>query len=196
MEEARLGSLLEVIERDAEKIVPYSSDRCFVLKAEDQKVSDIIEGCKEKGIQIQFLDITSEFGVPCYRAFIRGPGGVILKGSGANLDGRRAALSAMTEIPYPYPYWFGSMPAPQGVSSLEYESLPDYSTDNPTMDLHLMEDLLITNGYNPIYVDLTRKDLNIPVVKTLIPGLEILTVFDRFSPLGIRQFGHYLKASQ
>jgi len=59
--------------------------------------------------------------------------------------------------------------------------------------LRLIEKLLIMNDYMPIYVDLTREDLDVPVVKALIPGLEIMTVVDRFSPLSIRQFGHYLK---
>lgn len=194
IQEARLGSLLEVIERDAEKVVPYSADKCFLLEAEDQKISEIIDRCKQKGIQIQFLDITSEFGIPCYKAFIQGPGGIILKGSGAHLDGKRAALAAMTEIPYPYPFWFGSMPAPEGVSLLEFEALPNYSSDDTIQDLHLSEKVLIKNGYKPIYIDLTREKLGIPVVKCLVPGLEMMTVLDRFSPVNIRQFGHYLKA--
>jgi ribosomal protein S12 methylthiotransferase accessory factor len=194
IQEARLGSLLEVIERDAEKVVPYSGDNCFLLESEDQKVSEIIDRCKQKGIQIQFLDITSEFGIPCYKAFIQGPGGIILKGSGAHLDGKRAALAAMTEIPYPYPFWFGSTPAAEGVSLLEFEALPNYSSGDTAQDLQLLEKLLIKNGYSPIYIDLTREDLDIPVVKCLVPGLEIMTVLDRFSPLNIRQFGHYLKA--
>ena len=193
IEGAKLGSLLEVIERDAERVVPYSVDRCFFMESEDQKVNDIIEGCMQKGIQIRLLDITPEFGVPCYRAFIQGPGGVILKGTGAHLDGKIAVVAAMTEIPYPYPYWFGSMPAPEGLNTLEYEALPDYSSGDEKKDLHLIEKLLIMNGYKPIYVDLTREDLDIPVVKALVPGLEIMTVVDRFSPLSIRQFGHYLK---
>jgi ribosomal protein S12 methylthiotransferase accessory factor YcaO len=184
---------LEVIERDAERVVPYSVDRCFFMESEDQKVNDFIEGCMQKGIQIRLLDITPEFGVPCYRAFIQGPGGVILKGTGAHLDGKIAVVAAMTEIPYPYPYWFGSMPAPEGLNTLEYEDLPDYSSGDPEKDLQLMEKLLVMNGYKPIYVDLTKKDLDIPVAKALVPGLEIMTVVDRFSPLSIRQFGHYLK---
>lgn len=196
IQEARLSSLLEVVERDAEKVVPYSKDKCFLLETENKKVSEIIDSFKQKGIQIQFLDITSEFGIPCYKAFIQGPGGIILKGSGAHLDGKRAALAAMTEIPYPYPFWFGSMPAPDGVDLLEYEALPDYSTGDTAQDLHLLEKLLIKNGYEPIYVDLTREDVDIPVVKCLVPGLEIMTVLDRFSPLNIRQFGHYLMASR
>jgi len=192
LESARLSALLEVIERDAEKVIPYTRKQAFLLRSDDRKVSDILEDCGQKGIQIQFLDITPEIGVPCYKAFVQGPGGVILKGTGAHLEGRHALLSAMTEIPYPYPYWFGSMPAPQGLEYVQYEDLPDYASGDPSKDLDFLERLLIRNGYTPVYVDLTREDLGIPVVKALVPGLEIMTVLDRFSPLGLRQFGHYL----
>jgi ribosomal protein S12 methylthiotransferase accessory factor YcaO len=192
MEGARLSALLEVIERDAEKVVPYTKKQAFLLESDDMKVSGILETCGQKGIQIQFLDITPETGIPCYKAFVQGPGGVILKGTGAHLDGKRALLSAMTEIPYPYPYWFGSMPPPEGLEFVQYEDLPDYASGDPSTDLALLEKLLSLNGYAPIYVDLTREDLGIPVVKALVPGLEIMTVLDRFSPLGLRQFAHYL----
>jgi ribosomal protein S12 methylthiotransferase accessory factor YcaO len=196
LEAARLSALLEVIERDAEKVVPYTKGQAFLLRSDDMKVSGILETCGQKGIQIQFLDITPETGIPCYKAFVQGPGGIILKGTGAHLDGKRALLSAMTEIPYPYPYWFGSMPAPEGLDFVQYENLPDYASGDPSRDLALMERLLGLNGYSPIYVDLTREDLSIPVVKALVPGLEIMTVLDRFSPLNLRQFGHYLARTQ
>jgi ribosomal protein S12 methylthiotransferase accessory factor YcaO len=192
LEGARLSALLEVIERDSEKVVPYTKKQAFLLRSDDMKVSGILETCGQKGIQIQFLDITPETGIPCYKAFVQGPGGVILKGTGAHLDGKRALLAAMTEIPYPYPYWFGSMPPPEGLEFMQYEDLPDYASGDPSADLALLEKLLALNGYAPIYVDLTREDLGIPVVKALVPGLEIMTVLDRFSPLGLRQFGHYL----
>jgi len=191
-ESARLSALLEVMERDAEKVVPYDPKRAFLLTSEDPKVNDILETCRRKGIHIRFLDITPETGIPCYKAFVQGPGGVILKGTGAHLNGKRAILSALTEIPYPYPYWFGSMPVPEGLESRAYEDLPDYASDDPSTDLALLERLLGLNGYTPLYVDLTRYDLGIPVVKALVPGLEMMTVFDRFSPLGLRQFAHYL----
>jgi hypothetical protein len=41
-------------------------------------------------------------------------------------------------------------------------------------------------------VDLTREDTAIPVCRALVPGLEMMTAFDRFTPLGLRQFAHYL----
>ncbi|MBW1784204.1 MAG: YcaO-like family protein [Deltaproteobacteria bacterium] len=195
LEAAKLSALLEVIERDAEKVVPYTKGRSFLLKSDDMKVSDILESNLQKGIQIQFSDMTPEIGIPCYKAFVQGPGGVILKGTGAHLDGKRALLSAMTEIPYPYPYSFGSMPPPEGLGFAQYEDLPDYASNDPATDLALVERVLIQNGYTPVYVDLTREDLGIPVVKAMVPGLEIMTVLDRFSPLSLRQFGHYLARS-
>ncbi len=195
MEEARLSGLLEVLERDAEKVVPYREDKRFLLHADDPKVSDTLERMQEKGIQIQFLDLTQEFGIPCYKAFIQGPGGVILKGTSANLDGRRAVVSAMTEIPYPYPYWFGSTAPPDGIRTVTEGELPSLSTGDPAQDLRILEKVLLRNGYRPIYVDLTREELEIPVVKVLVPGLEMTTVLDRFSPLSLRKFGHYAGAA-
>jgi ribosomal protein S12 methylthiotransferase accessory factor YcaO len=191
MEDAKLHAILEVIERDADKVMPYSRNRCFGLDADDSKVRETIEGNMRKGIQLQLLDITSEFGIPCYRAFVQGPGGVLLKGSAAHLDGRAAVVSALTEVPYPYPYWFGSMPAAGDQKILDYEDLPNFSSGDRKRDLDSVESLLLKNGYRPVYLDLTRSDLDIPVVKVLIPGLEMMTVFDRFTPLGLRQFGHY-----
>jgi ribosomal protein S12 methylthiotransferase accessory factor len=192
-EEARLSGLLEVIERDAEKVVPYRENRCFLLSSDDPKVNDTIERMKQKGIQIQFLDLTQEFGVPCYKAFIQGPGGVILKGTAANLDGKRAVVSAMTEIPYPYPYWFGSTAPPKGLRTVNDRELPCFSSGDAAKDLRILEEVLLGNGYHPICVDLTREELGIPVVKVLVPGLELTSVLDRFCPLSLRKFGHYLK---
>ncbi|MBW2093682.1 MAG: YcaO-like family protein [Deltaproteobacteria bacterium] len=193
MEEARLSGLLEVIERDAEKVVPYCESRRFLLSSDDPKVHDIIGGMKRKGIQIQFLDLTQEFGIPCYKAFIQGPGGVILKGTAAHLDGKRAVASAMTEIPYPYPYWFGSTAPPEGLRTVNDEELPCFSSGDVSKDLRILEEVLLRNGFHPIYVDLTREELEIPVVKVLVPGLELTSVLDRFSPLSLRKFAHYFR---
>ncbi len=191
LEEAKLHSLLEVIERDAESVMPYSSERCFLLESDDPPVKDILHRCRKEGIQIQFLDITSEFGIPCYKAFIQGPGGEILKGCAAHLDGKRAVVSALTEVPF-HSSWFRTVPAPCGLKKVKDETLADYSSGNVAQDLRLLERLLVANGFRPIYVNLTREDLDIPVVKALIPGLEMFAEFDRFSTLSPRQFVHYL----
>lgn len=189
---AKLSALLEVIERDAEKVVPFAEERCFLMDMEGAEGAEILDSLALKGIVIQFRDMTSEFGIPCYQAFIVGPGGVILKGSAAHLDGRHALLSALTEIPYPYPYWFGAVPPPPTLPVRRMRDIPCYASGDVEADLRRVEGLLEANRFAPIYVDLTREDLGIPVYRALVPGLEMMTVYDRFSPLCLRQFGHYL----
>jgi len=193
MDEAKLHALLEYIERDSEKIGFWSQERCFLLETEEPAVGDILSSCKKKGIHIQFLDMTPDFGVPCYKAFVKTITGGILKGCGAHLDGKIAAVRALTELAYPYPYWCGSIPAPKEIKTAYYEELPNYSSGNVSQDLDTLERLLIMNNFHPIYVDLTRKDLDIPVVKVIIPGLEMMPVLDRFSNFNERLFINYLK---
>jgi ribosomal protein S12 methylthiotransferase accessory factor YcaO len=193
LEEAKLHALLEVIERDSERVMPFVPDRCFCMAWDNAAVKEIQDRCKAQGIEVTFLDMTSELGVPCYKAFIQGPNGEILKGTAANLDGKRAAISALTEVPY-HPSWFRPAPPRQGLEILGEESLPDHSSGEAGRDLELLETLLVKNGYGPIYVNLTRQDLGIPAVKALIPGLELFAEFDQFSRLSLRQFAHYARA--
>jgi ribosomal protein S12 methylthiotransferase accessory factor len=192
LEEAKLHGLLEIIERDAEKVMPYTPKRCFVLESDDPPVKDILDRCANQGLQVQFLDITTEFGLPCYKAFVQGPNGEILKGCAAHLDGKRALMSALTEVPF-HPSWFHPVATANDLNVARHEELPDYSSGDIRRDLELLEKLLVVNGYRPIYVNLIRSDLDIPVVKTLIPGLEIFAEFDQFSGLHLRQFCHYLE---
>jgi ribosomal protein S12 methylthiotransferase accessory factor YcaO len=193
LEEAKLHALLEVIERDCERLMPYLPDRCFLLESDSPPVQEFLDRAKAEGTQIQFLDITTELGVPCYKAFMQGPNGEILKGCAAHLDGTMAAVSALLEVPY-HASWFRPAPAPKGLKIIKQTDLPTYSTSNPAQDLERLEALLVANGYGPVYVDLTREDLDIPVVKAIVPGLEMFADFDAFSSLGLRQFVHYLDA--
>jgi ribosomal protein S12 methylthiotransferase accessory factor YcaO len=48
------------------------------------------------------------------------------------------------------------------------------------------------NGLQPHYADITRGDLNIPVVRAMVPGLELMYDFDQFSRLSPRLFANYL----
>jgi ribosomal protein S12 methylthiotransferase accessory factor len=193
LEEAKLHALLEVIERDCERIMPFAPQRCFLLESHVPTVKAVQERSRDQGVEVVFLDITSELGVPCYKAFIRGPDGEILKGCAAHLDGQRAALSALTEVPF-HPSWFRPAPLVQGLQRVKHENLPNYSSGYAAQDLQRLESLLVANGYRPVYVNLTRKDLDIPVVKALVPGLELFAEFDPFSNLSFRQFAHYVRA--
>lgn len=191
MYEAKVAGLTEVIERDSDATVLFDPDRCFRIESDDPEISRLLQAYKDDGIDVWFLDVTTEFGVPCYKSVVLGRHGDVNKGSGCSLDGKSALLSAMTETAYPYP-GPKSGPAPEGLPVRKLEDLPDYSTGSAEGDLMVLEKTLMGNGYTPAYVDLTRKDLDIPVTRAIVPGLEIISDFDHYSRVSPRLFRNYL----
>ncbi len=191
--EARLSAVYEVLERDSEAVNPYHPSRCFRIYSKDTRMSALLEDYRARGIHLQFQDISPGFGIPCCTCFVTHRDGTVAKGGGANLSGQRAVLSALTETPYPYPVGPPSTPVPADLPWLEFENLPDFSTGIPDQDLMLVERTMLANGFVPIYVDITRKDLDIPVVKVLIPGMEMMADFDQYCRIGSRLFNNYLK---
>ncbi|CAN2047735.1 ribosomal protein S12 methylthiotransferase accessory factor [Candidatus Magnetomoraceae bacterium gMMP-1] len=192
LEEAKVSALLEFIERDSEIITPYDPEKCFKITTNDQYIGMLLEDYKNKEIHLQFQDITQEFGLPCYKCFVVGPGGEIVKGSCAHLSGKHALLSAMTETPYPYPSSPHSKQVPDSLPVLNLEELPDYSTKSPDLNLNILEKLLTANNFYPIYVDLTRQDLGIPVVRALIPNMQLIMDYDFLSRVPFRLFRNYM----
>jgi ribosomal protein S12 methylthiotransferase accessory factor len=191
--EARLGALYELLERDNEAVNPYHPARCFRVHSEDERIRALFDDYRARGIHLQFQDISPAFGIPCCTCFVVHRDGTVAKGGGVNLNGKRAVLSALTETPYPYPGGPPSSPAPAALPWLAFESLPDFSTGMPDLDLKLVEETLMGNGYSPIYVDITREDLKIPVVKALVPNFELIADFDQYSRISPRLFNNYLK---
>jgi ribosomal protein S12 methylthiotransferase accessory factor len=196
MEEAKLCALLEYIERDSEKVMLFSPDRYFLLEAEDPILNNTLTTWKKKGVHIQFLDLTSEIGVPCYKAFFIHSRGGFSRGWGAHLDGKIAINRALCELTSTYFLSgnYSTKPLTEEIQrTVKYEKLPNYSSGNVNNDLWILEKLLMMNGLHPIYVNLTKKDLDIPAVRAIIPGMEMLPDFDKYSNFSKRQFRDYLK---
>ena len=191
--EARLSALYEVLERDSEAVNPYHPSRCFRIYSKDSQMKALFEDYRARGIHLQFQDISPAFGIPCCTCFVTHRDGTVAKGGGANLNGKWAVLSALTETPYPYPGGPPSAPASPDLPWLQFEALPDFSTGTPDKDLMLVEKTLLANGFSPIYVEITRKDVEIPVVKALVPGFEMMADFDQYSRINPRLFNNYLK---
>ncbi|PIE56825.1 MAG: hypothetical protein CSA34_02355 [Desulfobulbus propionicus] len=188
MDRARVTALLEVIERDAESVTPHNTRRCFRLESRDGQRAALLDDFARRGIAVFFEDITPELGVPCYRAFVLGPEGQVVKGAAAGLHGPEACFSAMLEVPYPYPWGPPGRPAPEGLPVCVLEDLPDLSTGSFSGDLALLETALAASGRMPAYVDLTRADLDIPVCRAVVPGMELMADFDHNSRLSPRLF--------
>lgn len=190
---ARLTALLEVLERDAEAVSPFDPARLFRLESRDPQTAGLLAEYAAKGIDPVFRDLTTDLGVPCYQCFVRGPEGQLVRGCSAHLDGGRAALSALLETPYPFPFGPPSQPGPENLPVRALEDLPDFSTGDIDADLALLETCLGANGITPLYADLTRKDLRLPVVRAIVPGLEWASDFDPSARVSPRLWGAYVR---
>ncbi|SKA79766.1 YcaO-type kinase domain-containing protein [Paucidesulfovibrio gracilis DSM 16080] len=190
-EEARLSALCEVLERDADAVHPLNLHHCFRIRTDDPELRTHLDRLEEHGIHVWFQDVTTELGVPCYRSFVTGLRGDVNKGLGCGLSGPRALVSALTETPYPLP-GPASAPTPANLPERRVEDLPDLSTGSAAGDLQVLEQTLVANNLSPHYADMTRANLEIPVCRAIVPGLELLNEFDVFSNLCPRLFRNYL----
>ncbi|NLV97802.1 MAG: YcaO-like family protein [Desulfovibrionales bacterium] len=184
-EEAKVSGLTEIIERDCELTSVFTDQQCFRLTSRNPEAAELLAAHQAQGIDVIFQNLTSEIGVPCYKSFVRTKEGTLIKATGAGLSGQRAALSALTETPYPYPHGPSSAQGPD-LPMRSLEDLPDYSTGSARGDLFLLEALLKEQGYHPLYANLTKKEVGLPVYRCLVPGLEIATDFDQFSRISPR----------
>ncbi|MBU0992627.1 MAG: YcaO-like family protein [Proteobacteria bacterium] len=192
IEQAKVSALLEVIERHQESTMPVDKSTFFRFVSRNEKIASLLQAYRNAGVELQFQDITGPMGIPCCRCFVVDKAGEIQKGAAASLSAKRAIISAITETTCPFPDSPPSQPGPQDLICVDYEDLPDYSTGDPTSDLALLEALLIRNRYQPYYINLTRKDIGLPVVKAIIPGMEILGDFDGYSRVHPELFRNYL----
>lgn len=195
-EEARVAALLEAVERHCAATTPFTTDTVFHAVARESRLYRLFAGYRQAGIEVQFQDLTPRMGIPCCKCFVTTGVGDVVSATGAHLDARRALLSALTEVPYPFPEGGPSGPGMGRNVIVRHEELPDYRTGSAEGDLRLLETLLLRNGVEPIYVDLTRSDLEIPVVRAILPGLEVAGDFGPLSRVHPRLFARYLDAQK
>jgi len=191
--QAKLAGLLEVLERDSEVLGFYEPQKCFRLNVRQGPVAKLLDRLSQQGVCVIFQDLTNEMGLPCYKAFVQSEDGKIIKGTGAHLNGEKAVVSALTEVPHPFPHGPKTKPWPGELPEKELQDLPDYSLGSVEADLYQIESLLTKNNYFPIYVHLTRKDLGLPVIRAIVPGLELLADFDDTTRVRPRLWERYKK---
>ncbi len=173
MAQARLQGVCETLERDAAALAVHDPSRCFLPVSDDPELATHLDALRQAGVQPILEDITSPFGVPAYRCVVRHQDGEEVSWATAcHPSGPRAAVSALLETMYPFPGGEPSAQPPEGLAERRIEDLPDHSTGDPEQDLALLEEVLTKSGHPPVYCDLTREDLALPVVRCLIPGLE------------------------
>lgn len=194
MEQAKCAALLEIFERDAEATTLFTKADCFKLAADASthpREAALLADYAARGINVLFQDITGPMGVPVYQAFVVSLKGAVARGHGAGLSGAAAAISALTETPFPYPDGGPSGPMLRKMPTRMLHELPDFSLPTHADALALLEDLLIRNGRAPVYVPLTRQGLDFPVVRAFIPGMELTADRDIFSRIPLRLYQAY-----
>lgn len=192
MAQAKVAALLEIVERHQAATMPYDLSTCFHLVSRDAQIAALLEVYRQAGVNLWFQDITPKNGIPCCRCFAVEKSGEVHIGAAAHLDARRAIVSAITETTCPFPNTPPTKPAPDNLTLVGYENLPDFSTGDTAQDLALLENLFLQNDYQPCYVDLTRRDIGLPVVKAIVPGMEVLGDFDDYSRVHPELYENYL----
>ena len=207
LEEAIVQGFLELVERDAYAIWWYNKLQCPEVdlgQFDDSYIRDLRKQLAETGRRLWVLDVTSDLGIPTFVAithWIKDGRENIEFGSGAHFDTRIALLRALTEINQFLSLGLigggtGEKSSLDGVTPLRLEDHPylmpsKQSVVHPEINSkfgHLdtraqvmaCVDLAKQAGHDFLVLDQTRPDIEVPVVRVIVPGLRHF--YRRFAP--------------
>ncbi|MCP8317860.1 MAG: YcaO-like family protein, partial [archaeon] len=177
-------------------------------------VKESIKNFERNDIKIILRDITSNLGIPVIAAVsddlrLRDPA-LLTIGFGAHLDPEIATIRALTEVAQSRltqiqgaredtyraefmrmlgyerikrtnKHWFS-----ESNDFKEIRSIPNLSKRDILEEIMLVVSILKERGFNHIIVvDLTRKEVGVPTVRVIVPGLEVYSLdSDRIGPRG------------
>ena len=206
MEEAVLHATFELVERDAWSIAEYRNLPVpDVIADPDSLPGKLIARFAEHGVEVHLKDLTCDTGIPTIGAAAddvatKDPE-MLTIGVGTHLDPEIAAVRAITEVAQSRAthrdgkkinaqlqratvqmgyervkelnrLWFG-----EGRGSVKLSDIPDGSTDDVLDDIEVVLGRLVDAGFDRVVaVDLTRPELDVPVVRMVIPGMEVWTM--------------------
>jgi ribosomal protein S12 methylthiotransferase accessory factor len=206
LEEAIVQAFLELVERDAYAIWWYNRLRraeVDLKQFDDSYVRDLQDQFADAGRRLWVLDVTSDLGIPAYVAIMHwmqnGHENVEF-GSGAHFDRRIALLRSLTELTQFMSVGMmggasGEKPTLDGVTPLRLEDHPFLIPaddpiippapglrlhDNTRDQVNACVEIATRAGYDFLVLDQTRPDVEVPVVRVLVPGLRHF--YRRFGP--------------
>jgi ribosomal protein S12 methylthiotransferase accessory factor len=207
LEEAIVQGFLELVERDSYAIWWYNRlQRAEVdlSRFDDSYVRDLRTQLAETGRRLSVLDITSDLGVPSYVALshsVENAEDFVEYGSGSHFDARIAMLRALTELNQFLS--IGLMGARNAQTSSDDGSGPFRLRDHPYLipsggaavrpdfsakfggldrreQVMACVDIAKREGLDFLVLDQTRPDIEVPVVRVVVPGLRHF--YRRFAP--------------
>jgi bacteriocin biosynthesis cyclodehydratase domain-containing protein len=206
-EEAIVQGFLELVERDAYAIWWYnrlSRNEVDLGEFDDSYVRDLKTQFANHGRKVWVLDVTSDLGVPTYVAmmhWMKNGQENIEFGSGAHFDRRIALLRALTELSQFLSIGLmgggsGEKPSLDGVTPLKLENYPfllpathavaapelgiDVPLDSVREQVEASVEVARRAGHDFMVLDQTRPDVEVPVVRVIVPGMRHF--YRRFAP--------------
>jgi oxazoline/thiazoline synthase len=205
VEEAIVQGFLELVERDAYAIWWYNRSQrkeVDLSQFNDSYVRDLQTQLAETGRKLWVLDVTSDLGVPTYVAILHwmqnGQENIEF-GSGAHFDKRIAVLRTLTELNQFLSIGMmgggtGEKPSLDGVTPLRLEEYPFLTPDgvepasgasfapldNTRDQVLACVDIARRAGLDFLVLNQTRPDVEVPVVRVIVPGLRHF--YRRFAP--------------
>jgi ribosomal protein S12 methylthiotransferase accessory factor len=208
-EEAIVQGFLELVERDAYAIWWYNRlqrPEVDLSAFDDAYIRDIKSQFADYGRRIWVLDVTSDLGVPAYVAIMHwmqdGKENIEF-GSGAHFDRRIALLRSLTELSQFLSIGVmgeggmrGDKSSLDGLTPLKLENYPflipaKHAIAAPPLGMNVPLDSVKEQveacvevarraGYDFLVLDQTRPDVEVPVVRVIVPGLRHF--YKRFGP--------------
>lgn len=166
-----------------------------------EPVSKLVKKFNDSNIPLIIKDITSPIGIPTFNAssieWITENYGYLAEGHGTHPDARIALLRAITEVSQTRAaniqgarddlrkISYGNSNSDEkktwqfmkSKNSIPFSEIKSYVNDDILDDIKLILSRLRSNGLNQvIVVDLTNPQIKIPVVRTIVPGLETFKI--------------------
>jgi len=207
LEEAMVQGFLELVERDAYAIWWYNRVQRPELdlgQFDDSYVRDLRSQLADRGRRLWVLDVTGDLGIPTFVAithWLKDGQENIEFGSGAHFDTRIALLRALTELNQFLSIGLmgggkGDKSSLDGITPLRLQNYP-YLTPGgkPAVQkdverkfggLDTREQVMACvkiaeqSGLDFLVLDQTRPDIEVPVVRVIVPGLRHF--YRRFAP--------------
>lgn len=171
----------------------------------DSTVGRLLERFRDNGVEIHLKDLTSDIGIPTIGAAsddvaTRDPE-MLSIGVGTHLDPNIAAIRAITEVAqsrathkhglkvnavlqkktvdmgYEKIKSINRMWYSPSRKQVDLSEIPNNATEYVLDDIEIVLGRLMDAGFNCVaMVDLTRPEIGVPVVRMVVPGLEVMTM--------------------
>jgi ribosomal protein S12 methylthiotransferase accessory factor len=204
-EEAIFHGLAEVVERDAWSLAEATRETGPRIRTiSDPLGSELLKKFTDAEVEIGLKNITSDLGVPTIAAVaddvrLRDPT-LLTIGMGTHTSARIALLRALTEVAQSRltqihgaredatiadfrkkmgyertkrmnRYWFDAR------AELEFGAIPSFDSDDFLTDIRFVTGRIRQAGLERVIVcNLTRPELGVPVVRVIVPGLEVFAM--------------------